>query len=141
MLTLDDYSKLNMITRLADGRGLASFHCIFGLPRGRTDTELDRSGQPRLQTQALARYAAVLCGPTRVHLRQHTRWYEAPPDRNRLACCVYSQLLRNYRPSGVLGPPRERARRFRDFCQWWWLEHSRPVIFRRPLWQCFCVPW
>ena len=41
VLTYEQCSKLIMIHRLADGRGLASFHCIVGLPRGRTYTELD----------------------------------------------------------------------------------------------------
>lgn len=41
MLTYENYSKLIMINRLADGRGLASIHCILGLPRGRTYTEFD----------------------------------------------------------------------------------------------------
>ena len=41
VLTYKQYPKLIMVYRLADSRGLASFHCILGLPRGRTDTELD----------------------------------------------------------------------------------------------------
>ena len=141
MLTYEHYPKLIVINRLANGRGLGSIYCILGLPRGRTHTESNRSRQPRLQTQTLARYAAVLCGPTCVHLCQYTRGYETPLDRSFLTCCIYSQLFRNYRPSGVPSTPRECARRFRNFCQWRRLEYSKPVFFCWALWQRLCVPW
>ena len=105
-MTYEKYSKLMMVNRLADGRGLASFHCILGLSRGSTYTELDSSGQPRLYTKTLAWYAAVLWGPTCVRLYQHTRWYDASPDRDCFTCCIRPQLFRNRRPSGVLSAPR-----------------------------------
>ena len=95
-----------MINRLADSRGLGSFHCVLGLPRRRTYTELDSGGQPNLQSQTLARYAAVLFCTTCVRRHQHSRWYEAPPDRDRLTCCIYPQLFRHHRPPGVLGATR-----------------------------------